>query len=48
MKAGGMLGGFLGGSLAGKFINNMATNSGMQNQNIPLWLGTIIKFLFGK
>lgn len=48
MKAGGILGGFLGGSLTGKFINDFATKSGMQNQNIPLWLGTIIKFIFGK
>ena len=43
MKAGGMIGGLLGGSLTGKFINDLATNSGMQNQNIPLWIGSIIK-----
>ncbi|MDE5721885.1 MAG: hypothetical protein K2I30_03995 [Clostridia bacterium] len=44
--AGTLIGGALGGYLFSKFINDLATDSGMQNNNIPLWIGSIIKAFF--
>ena len=42
------VGGLLGGFLAGSIINNFATNAGWQNQNLPLWIGSILKLIFKK
>ena len=43
-----LIGGALAGFVVGLIVNNSATNSGVQNKNIPFWIGTIIKLIFGK
>lgn len=47
-QTGNLLGGALGSYLGGKFVNELATNSGLQKQNIPVWVTTILKFFAGK
>ncbi len=47
VEAGGLLGGALGGFLGGSIINGLATDSGIQNQNVPLWVASLIKLLYG-
>ncbi len=47
-SAGAFIGGGLGGFLGGNFINYLATGSGLQEKNVPLWVGTFLKFLFAK
>ena len=46
------LGEFLGGAAAGflgnYFINKFATDTALQKQNIPMWLGSILKIIFGR
>ena len=44
-EVGGLLAGALGGFIGGNLVNNLATFWGFQDQNIPLWLVTLLKFL---
>lgn len=46
-SVGSLLGGALGGFLGGRVINYLGTDSGLQDKNVPLWVGTLLKLLFG-
>ena len=47
MMMGNFLGGAIGGFIGSKLINYIAIDSGILNQEIPMWLATLLKF-FGK
>ena len=48
MELGSFIGGAIGGYLGGATINYIATDSKFINQKVPLWISTILKFLFRK
>lgn len=47
MTMGNFLGGAIGGFIGSKLINYIAIDSGILNQEIPMWLATLLKF-FGR
>ena len=45
-NGGGLVGGLVGGYIGGSIINFIASDTNLQNQNIPMWIASIIKFIW--